>query len=358
MIKDWFRFLFSAEKRTARRRVLLSGRFDNREIKPHWQEQYRDEEGALKVERCYNCGVEFTGKYCPNCGQHSGGRKLTMALLLDRVLAVLTNLDRGFWRTFIDLFWRPGYLMRDIMRGQHKRYGNPFALLFIAITFFLLEIHIFNPQISSTSIFNISNKENEEVVNPDNLSNDDEKMRIVFTKILNLKQAVQNHRLANAIIEKIENNREFSILIMIPMYAIALKWVMTKSRIRALERRRRRRIDEKSLYEPAIIERVVARRYCNFTESCTLFLYYALQLMLISIVTVPFMSKINLSSFSDSGFLLSLILLSLIIGQLYHLRFWRAIWKSLLLMLVLSAIKFAIFISLFLIGTIIILLVI
>ena len=237
MIKDWFRFLFSAEKRTARRRVLLSGRFDNREIKPHWQEQYRDEEGALKVERCFNCGAEFTGKYCPNCGQHSGGRKLTMALLLDRVLAVLTNLDKGFWRTFLDLFWRPGYLMRDIMRGQHKRYGNPFALLFIAITFFLLEIHIFNPQISSTSIFNISNKENEEVVNPDNLSNDDEKMRIVFTKILNLKQAVQNHRLAYAIIEKIENNREFSILIMIPMYAIALKWVMTKSRIRALERR-------------------------------------------------------------------------------------------------------------------------
>ena len=69
MIKDWFRFLFSAEKRTARRRVLLSGRFDNREIKPHWQEQYRDEEGALKVERCFNCGAEFTGKYCPNCGK-------------------------------------------------------------------------------------------------------------------------------------------------------------------------------------------------------------------------------------------------------------------------------------------------
>lgn len=368
MIKDWFNLLFSPGKRIARRRLLLSGKLDNREIKPHWQEAFKESDGSLKVEKCYNCGIEFSGKYCPNCGQRSGGRKLTMKLLFETILAVITNLESGFWRVFIDIFWRPGFLMRDFMRGEHKRYGNPFALLFIAITIFLLEIYIFNPEVNSNSILNISNKETENVINPKALSNDDEDMEKVFTRILNLKDAAKENRHLSTLIEKVDNNREFTIMITIPLYGLALKWVMSRGRIRAIERRRRKRLLRMVPTEPqpdhthqhfatnsATLDSVVRRRYCNFTESCAVALFYALQLMTISILTVPFLKKINLSSFSDSGFLISLLLLALIIGQLYHLKFWRSIWKSFLLLIILSIIKFAIYMLFFLISTFIIL---
>ena len=364
MIKDWFNLLFSPGKRIARRRLLLSGKLDNREIKPHWQEAFRESDGSLKVEKCYNCGIEFSGKYCPNCGQRSGGHRLTMKLLFETILAVITNLESGFWRVFIDIFWRPGFLMRDFMRGQRKRYGNPFALLFIAITIFLLEIYIFNPEVNSKSILNLSNKETENVINPKALSNDDADMEKVFTRILNLKDAAKDNRHLSTLIEKIDNNREFSILVTIPLYGLALKWVMSRGRIRAIERRRRKKLlrntnpapeQNTPLQRSASLATVVSRRYCNFTESCAVALFYALQLTTISIITLPFLEKINLSSFSDSGFLISLLVMALIIGQLYHLKFWKSIWKSLLLLIVLSIIKFAIFICFFFISAFIIL---
>lgn len=52
-------------------------------------------------------------------------------------------------RTFVHLLLRPGYMIRDYIRGQHERYLAPLTSLIIFYAFFALISSIVNPDYSS-----------------------------------------------------------------------------------------------------------------------------------------------------------------------------------------------------------------
>ena len=52
-------------------------------------------------------------------------------------------------RTFVHLLLRPGYMMRDYIKGQHERYLAPLTSLIIFYAFFALISSIVNPDYSS-----------------------------------------------------------------------------------------------------------------------------------------------------------------------------------------------------------------
>lgn len=92
---------------------------------------------------CKNCGLHFTGNYCPNCGQSSKTRRLSFMNMVDDTVGLVTNLEGGMPRTIVDLFWRPGEMIRDYIFGKRKGYMKPLPLLFGLGTFYYLLIFIF-----------------------------------------------------------------------------------------------------------------------------------------------------------------------------------------------------------------------
>ena len=98
------------------------------------------EVAPLKQEShvCSSCKTEYTGNYCPRCGQAAGvGRfsfKKTVMMFLD--LWAIGN--RSMLRTIRDLILRPGYMIRDYISGMRSAYFPPFQMFCLLATFSLI----------------------------------------------------------------------------------------------------------------------------------------------------------------------------------------------------------------------------
>ncbi|ACB75735.1 DUF3667 domain-containing protein [Opitutus terrae] len=87
--------------------------------------------------RCLNCSEEFTGRYCPHCGQRSGVTRLTMRTLLDYVTE-LANWERGLMHTAAALLRRPGGTIEDYLAGKRADYVNPAKFLALMVSLALI----------------------------------------------------------------------------------------------------------------------------------------------------------------------------------------------------------------------------
>lgn len=111
----------------------------------NWQQQpYQVAEMSDKEHVCPTCNTTFRGNYCPRCGQSSRiGRysfKETMLLFVD--IWGLGN--RSMFRTLRDLILRPGYMIRDYLRGMQMAYFPPFKMMFLLTALSLLVAHGWN----------------------------------------------------------------------------------------------------------------------------------------------------------------------------------------------------------------------
>lgn len=87
---------------------------------------------------CHTCGRQYVGNFCPQCGQSSkiGRYSFKNAFLLFIDVWGLGN--RGMFRAIRDLFLRPGYMIRDYLRGMQMAYFPPFKMLFLICALSLL----------------------------------------------------------------------------------------------------------------------------------------------------------------------------------------------------------------------------
>ena len=81
---------------------------------------------------CPNCGAEFVGNFCNQCGQKARLHRTIAAFWHDFVHGVL-HLEGGVWRTLPLLAWRPGELTRRYIDGERKRIISPIALFLFSI---------------------------------------------------------------------------------------------------------------------------------------------------------------------------------------------------------------------------------
>ena len=93
---------------------------------------------AEEMHECTTCGTHFEGNYCPRCGQSAqiGRYSFKKALLL--FLDVCGVGNRGMFRSIRDLLFRPGYMIRDYLRGMQMAYFPPFKMLFLLCTLSIL----------------------------------------------------------------------------------------------------------------------------------------------------------------------------------------------------------------------------
>lgn len=88
--------------------------------------------------RCFTCGQEFQGNYCPCCGQSARIGRYSFRAALQLFLDVWGVGNRGMFRTLRDLILRPGYMIRDYISGMQMAYFPPFKLLFLLTAFSLV----------------------------------------------------------------------------------------------------------------------------------------------------------------------------------------------------------------------------
>ncbi|TXF90830.1 DUF3667 domain-containing protein [Neolewinella aurantiaca] len=84
---------------------------------------------------CLNCQTEFTGNFCPECGQRSNVERFTFPYFFSReFLSATFNLERGFFHTCLNLAYRPGHMIREYLSGRRKEYFNFITFLLVLLT--------------------------------------------------------------------------------------------------------------------------------------------------------------------------------------------------------------------------------
>jgi hypothetical protein len=102
---------------------------------PHYVNRHAD-----TVQRCHNCGTEFSDNYCPRCGQRAEVGRVGWSSIKENI-ALLWGMDsRSFVYTLFQLLTRPGYLVRDYISGRCQVSFPPVKMLVIVSLFtFIVE---------------------------------------------------------------------------------------------------------------------------------------------------------------------------------------------------------------------------
>ena len=106
---------------------------------------------------CKNCGNTFQGNYCPHCGQNRHTPRFTIRNAFQNILSGFFNIDNGFSRNLIELLYRPGYMIRDYLRGKRVHYYKPFQTLFVLAALYIMGVQLIDP-----TAIKLSEKEMEE----------------------------------------------------------------------------------------------------------------------------------------------------------------------------------------------------
>ena len=95
-------------------------------------------EEEKKVTKCLNCGTEFVGNFCPECGQRADTTRFTVRFIFQNLLLGILSNDGGIWFTIKNLFTHPGQMMLDIINGKRKSYFSPFPMLFLTLSLYVV----------------------------------------------------------------------------------------------------------------------------------------------------------------------------------------------------------------------------
>jgi hypothetical protein len=103
-------------------------RYKEWKLQPHQVAPLSEEQ-----HECATCGTHYEGNYCPRCGQSAkiGRYSFKNAFLLFLDVWGLGN--RGMFRSIRDLILRPGYMIRDYLRGMQMAYFPPFKMFFLLL---------------------------------------------------------------------------------------------------------------------------------------------------------------------------------------------------------------------------------
>ena len=93
---------------------------------------------AINGVKCLNCGTEFEGKFCPECGQSAETERFTLRFIFSNLLAAIVSRDGGIGYTIKNLFTRPSQMIVEILDGKRRKYVSPFPTLFLALTLYVL----------------------------------------------------------------------------------------------------------------------------------------------------------------------------------------------------------------------------
>jgi len=102
-----------------------------------------------KEEICKNCGSAQIDNYCSNCGQKIYTKRFTLKNFFNVFLDAF-NIEKGFIHTFKMLFFRPGVIINEYIKGKTKKYFNP--LKYVILIAGIYSIFVVSTNILETSV--------------------------------------------------------------------------------------------------------------------------------------------------------------------------------------------------------------
>lgn len=220
---------------------------------------------------CANCGIEFTGNYCNNCGQKYNTVRLTYKSVLENVLGGITNIGNGFFSTMLELFIRPGYLIHDFIRGRRVIYFKPFQMLFVLAAIYAVCSQLLYPPIDEKKKENakeIVQKGSSDSLKEEDKEKENEDDWLDFTIEGVMNALDKGHPYINYVVSTykkwLSGNKAIEILWTLPVFVLATSWAFRK--------------------------RKNYRSY-NYVELAFLRGYVSCQILIASIVLLPFGDK-------------------------------------------------------------------
>lgn len=100
---------------------------------------------SKEIYTCQNCGTTYTGNFCNRCGQTNNTPRYRLSNALKNIIGGFTNIDNGFGRTLTELLYRPGYMIKDFIGGKRVHYFRPFQTLFVLAALYMMCVQLVDP---------------------------------------------------------------------------------------------------------------------------------------------------------------------------------------------------------------------
>lgn len=286
---------------------------------------------------CQNCGTTYTGNYCNRCGQSRNTPRYSMGNAMKHIAGGFLNIDNGFGRALIDLLHRPGYMIRDFIGGKRVLYFRPFQTLFVLAAIYIMTVQLVDPDAlngegsslqeeKSCSAIDIKSQEENAgqeksteyrmPIRPDSEQQDE---KIDFIDFLFQKSDTAETRITQFVrqspfLMKIWNllkrwtngNKAFQIIATLPLFAVATQLAF---------RRKKYRLNY------------------NTTEHLFIQTYIACQILLLSIIALPFYGYAQMDDLYDLPLWGIFALYCWDYKQLYQCSWWRSFWCTALMSL-------------------------
>ena len=308
---------------------------------------------------CLNCDTVYTGSYCNRCGQSRNTPRYRFSNAFRNILGGFTNIDNGFGRTLLDLLYRPGYMIRDFIAGKRILYFRPFQTLFVLAALYIMAVQLVDPEALKEKKGKSPEVQRQEILTTrEQLQKQIEVADPITQKVLNktiesldkeLKklEAKSSHKKDNItlqingdeddeliddfleggssvfnklekaihntpFLEKVWNllkswghgNKAFRIIATLPLFALATLMAF---------RRKKNKL-----------------RY-NLTEHVFIQAYIACQILLLSIIVLPFNGSAQVGDLYELPILFIFALFCLDYKQLYGYTWWRSFWTTILM---------------------------
>ena len=206
-------------------------RYREWKLEPHQVAPLSEEQ-----HECATCGTHYEGNYCPRCGQSAriGRYSFKEAILLFLDVWGLGN--RGMFRSIRDLILRPGYMIRDYLRGMQMAYFPPFKMFFLLLALWLVVDSGLNIQLVNRDKQN--EKETEQIFSrfkPKVTMSEDEKVDekktgILFTKEEKEKMFNQEYeRRSGEVGDWIEQHSSLLVLAGLLLFSLPLYLLFRRS---------------------------------------------------------------------------------------------------------------------------------
>ena len=281
---------------------------------------------------CQNCGTSYTGNFCNRCGQTRNTPRYHLSNAFKNIMGGFTNIDNGFGRTLLELLYRPGYMIRDFIGGKRVHYFRPFQTLFVLAALYIMCVQLVDPEalnpkarkkqndtVKLSDVKNKLEKEMESAAKTDSAfvtSVYDDSDKDLIDELLEsgsvVTDKIEQYLQHSPFLLKVWNlmkswghgNKAFRIIATLPLFALATLF--------AFYRRK-----QKTTY--------------NLTEHVFIQAFIACQILLISIIVLPFNGTARVNDLYEVSIGVIFFLFCWDYKQLYHCTWWRSFWKTLLM---------------------------
>ena len=311
---------------------------------------------------CLNCGTTYTGNYCNRCGQSRNTPRYRLSNALKNIAGGFFNIDNGFGRTLLELLYRPGYMIRDFIGGKRVEYFRPFQTLFILAALYIMAVQLVDPEALSkkAKTEKTEQTDKEEIIaakekltqKMEKTYSKEEKRALAITiksleKSLNKLEEKNDSTSATQVsesnsddgdlidefvndtsevgdrLEKVFQNSPF----LMKVWNLMKSWGHGNKAFRI--------IATLPLFALATQLAFRCRKYklnYNTTEHVFIQAYIACQILLLSIIVLPFNGCAKVDDLYELPLWLIFVLFCCDYKQLYRCTWWRSFWRTILML--------------------------